>query len=63
MHVHLPQDSIAAEAALWQLLAEGVTTARQMFGKPMYLRLRDRLARGELLGPRLYTAGPVSAIP
>jgi imidazolonepropionase-like amidohydrolase len=36
----------------------GVTTARGMLGAPAHLALRDSLARGLVLGPRLITSGP-----
>ena len=39
-------------------LANGITTVRGMAGRPAHLELRDRLAAGERLGPRLVTAGP-----
>ena len=39
-------------------LARGVTTIRNMRGRPEHPLLRERIARGELRGPRLFTAGP-----
>jgi imidazolonepropionase-like amidohydrolase len=39
-------------------VAHGVLTVRSMLGHPAQLDLRDRVARGELLGPRIYTSGP-----
>ena len=61
MHVHLfagtGQDDLANQQ--FQLfLANGVTTIRNMIGKPEHVQLRDRVAKGELLGPAIYTAGP-----
>ena len=62
MHVHLfpgagQQDDLASQQ--FQLfLANGVTTIRNMIGKPEHVVLRDRVAKGELLGPSIYTAGP-----
>jgi imidazolonepropionase-like amidohydrolase len=41
------------------LLANGVTTIRNMFGGPIHLRWRQRIAAGELDGPTIYTAGPI----
>jgi len=61
MHVHLPGPADppnAAEAALKLYVANGVTTVRNMAGFPNHLVLRDRVARGELLGPNIITAGP-----
>jgi len=62
MHVHLypgagaPDDLASQQLQLF--LANGVTTIRNMIGKPEHLLLRDRVAKGELLGPAIYTAGP-----
>lgn len=41
------------------LLANGVTTIRNMFGGPTHLRWKARIAAGELASPSLYTAGPI----
>jgi len=35
-----------------------VTSIRGMQGQPPHLRLRDQIARGEVLGPRLWVPGP-----
>ena len=62
MHVHLfpgsgQQDDLTSQQ--FQLfLANGVTTIRNMIGKPEHVQLRERVAKGELLGPSIYTAGP-----
>jgi len=53
-HVHL-----ARTEDLAILLALGVTTVRNMWGAPIHLEWRDRVARGELPGPTIYTAGPI----
>ncbi|HKD65763.1 MAG TPA: amidohydrolase family protein, partial [Candidatus Binataceae bacterium] len=45
------------------LLANGVTTAVNMEGSPPILALRDELARGTVLGPKLYTTGPFIQMP
>jgi imidazolonepropionase-like amidohydrolase len=61
MHVHLAgpdQPPGTAEAELILYLANGVTTVRNMRGFPEHLALRDRVARGELPGPNIITAGP-----
>lgn len=59
MHGHMPgADTALAERILMLNAVYGVTTLRNMQGHPAHLALRERLARGELLGPRLYTAGP-----
>lgn len=62
MHTHLfsdddlPDAMAADELAI--ILANGVTTIRLMIGTPEHLALRERIARGELLGPTLYVASP-----
>ena len=58
MHAHVPPDGQAAERVLFLYLSQGITTARGMLGQPGHLSLRERLASGEVLGPRLYTTGP-----
>jgi imidazolonepropionase-like amidohydrolase len=61
MHVHLfpgtGQDDLAQQQ-LQLFLANGVTTVRNMIGKPEHLALRERVAKREVLGPTIYTAGP-----
>ena len=63
MHLHLvpgtgqPEDPAGQVLAL--LLANGVTTARALGGPKDTSRVvRDRVARGEVLGPTLRVAGP-----
>ncbi len=47
------------ETTLPLFVAHGVTTVRNtMPGLPRHLALRDGVARGELVGPRLFTTGP-----
>ena len=58
MHVHLSSQQDLASQQLQLFLANGVTTVRNMIGKPEHLLLRDRVAKGELPGPTIYTAGP-----
>jgi imidazolonepropionase-like amidohydrolase len=59
MHVHLRNYDEAATAALLKLyVARGVTTVLNLSGTPRHLELRRRVARGELLGPTIYTSGP-----
>jgi imidazolonepropionase-like amidohydrolase len=42
------------------LLANGVTTIRNLFGGPTHLQWKRRIATGELNGsPTIYTAGPI----
>ena len=54
MHVHL-----WGERDLPMFLWNGVTTVRNMFGAPTHLTWREKIAKGELDGPTLLTAGPI----
>jgi len=55
-HVHL---SVADEATLGVLVANGVTAVRDMGGELDLLDgWRARIERGELIGPRIFRAGP-----
>jgi len=54
MHVHMFD---ASEMIMY--LANGVTTVRNLHGLATHLRWRESLSRGEMLGPRLYTSGPI----
>jgi imidazolonepropionase-like amidohydrolase len=62
MHTHLapgaglPTDPAGRQLAL--MLANGITTARGLIAPPGYLALRERVRRGEVLGPELLVAGP-----
>lgn len=60
MHAHVPGggDPGYVEEVLFLYVANGITTARGMLGEPSHLELRGRIARHEVLGPRLYTSGP-----
>jgi imidazolonepropionase-like amidohydrolase len=59
MHAHVPEgDARYTEEVLFLYVANGVTTARGMLGAPEHIALRERLAKHDLLGPRLYTSGP-----
>jgi hypothetical protein len=60
MHAHVPgrREEQFAEDVLLLYAAHGVTTIRGMLGEPWHLELRAQLERGDLIGPRLYTAGP-----
>jgi imidazolonepropionase-like amidohydrolase len=59
-HAHVPSgpQAVNAHRALSLYVLAGVTTARGMLGAPMHLAVRDSIARGQLLGPRLLTSGP-----
>lgn len=59
MHGHIPSErSPYAEDVLFLFVANGVTTVRGMQGAPAQPMMRDAIARGELLGPRLYVSSP-----
>ncbi|MCY3969053.1 MAG: amidohydrolase family protein [Acidobacteria bacterium] len=57
MHVHL--EYFDDPRVLDLFLANGVTTVRNMDGRPYILEWRDRIARREWPGPRIHTAGPI----
>jgi len=54
MHAHPDR-----ERDLLLLLAHGVTTVRNMQGRPRQVVWRDEIDRGERVGPRIYTVSPV----
>ena len=61
MHAHIPggQASDAEiERVLFLYAAHGVGTIRGMLGHPRHLALRERVRRGEIVGPAIYTSGP-----
>jgi len=53
MHTHLYSQT---EMPLY--IANGVTTVFNMDGRPAHLGWRERIARGEMFGPTIYTCGP-----
>lgn len=57
MHVHLEHSEDPALLGLF--VANGVTTVRNMDGRPYILSWRDDVARGALSGPTIHTAGPI----
>jgi imidazolonepropionase-like amidohydrolase len=57
MHVHGFEDNLQEE--MFMYIASGVTTVRHLKGRPELLKLREQLRQGELLGPTLYTCGPI----
>ena len=57
MHGHLPDPRMLpadAKNLLFLYIANGVTTVRGMQGDRSQFTLRDKIARGETLGPRLF---------
>ncbi|MDX1383754.1 MAG: amidohydrolase family protein, partial [Thermoanaerobaculia bacterium] len=73
MHVHVESGAFAAalglsattaidhEAALVAYLANGITTIQVCSGAPDLLELRDAIAAGEIVGPRLVVGSPMLA--
>lgn len=59
MHGHVPDaSSDSLDRVLALFVANGVTTVRGMLGQPSHLELRSAIAKGDILGPRLFTSGP-----
>ncbi len=62
MHAHIPAppqaDDAAVDRVLFLFVANGITTVRGMLGHESHLRLRAEVARGERLGPQIFTSGP-----
>ncbi len=70
MHVHItpsgPGKELDEAEALHRarqfllvFLSSGVTTVRNMAGTPSHLVLRDEVAAGDTLGPRIYCCSPI----
>ena len=61
LHAHIPGGKAPdadVERTLFLYVANGVTTIRGMLGHPRHLVYRERVAKGDVLGPRIYTSGP-----
>lgn len=60
MHAHIPptDDIESMKKVLLLFLANGVTTIRGMLGHPRHLELREKINKGDILGPAFYTSGP-----
>jgi imidazolonepropionase-like amidohydrolase len=61
MHAHVPPMRVGEQQVhdtLLLYLAHGITTIRGMLGETGHLVLRQQLANGEVVGPRLITSGP-----
>lgn len=54
MHVH-----VWDEAELAAYLSYGVTTVRNASGMPFHLDFQKQIESGKLIGPRLFTTGPI----
>jgi imidazolonepropionase-like amidohydrolase len=57
MHAHVGGPAWS-ESQMKLLVSYGITTARGMVGQVEQLKLRERIDRGEQLGPQLVLAGP-----
>lgn len=64
LHVHLnikgPAGTISNDAFNTLFVANGITTVRNMWGSPDILALRRSIAEGRVLGPQVYTTGPLT---
>jgi imidazolonepropionase-like amidohydrolase len=58
MHAHIPNDAVEAERVLFMYVANGIGTIRSMLGDPSHFRLRERVRRGEIVGPEMILSGP-----
>jgi imidazolonepropionase-like amidohydrolase len=59
LHVHIKRGSADVDRLLALFLRYGVTTVLNLDGGPTVLALRDEVASGARLGPRVFTAGPI----
>jgi imidazolonepropionase-like amidohydrolase len=61
MHAHIPGGNAPdqlIERTLFLYAANGLGTIRGMLGHQRHLEYRERVAKGELFSPRIYTSGP-----
>ena len=58
MHAHIPNDPAEAERVLFMYVANGIGTIRSMLGDPSHFRLRERVQKGEIVGPTMILSGP-----
>jgi imidazolonepropionase-like amidohydrolase len=58
MHVHVEDTT-----DLLLFLAKGITTVRNLEGRPEHLEWRRLIRTGKLLGPDLFTSGPFTNLP
>lgn len=59
MHVHIGSVQQTYETHLTLLIANGVTTIRNMWGGESHLKLREEIKEGKHIAPTLFTAGPI----
>lgn len=64
MHVHLnvrgSSGLLKNEDDATLFIANGVTTVRNMWGNPDILAFRQSIERGRVIGPQIYTTGPLT---
>jgi len=63
MHAHViggqnPNHEALNRDILFLYVANGITSIRAMLGQPNQIPLRERLVRGEVLGPMMYVSAP-----
>ncbi len=61
MHAHIPSPPTSdqrIEETLFLYLSNGITTIRGMLGHPIHVELKQRVAGGDLLSPRIWTSSP-----
>lgn len=59
MHTHSGADDSTRAIVLPLFVAHGVTGVRELSGLPGHLRLRDDIAEGRLIGPRMVVGSPL----
>lgn len=64
LHVHFPPEKEVHRDILFRLLEHGITTILNPGARPgSGVALRDKIRRGELQGPQMYTAGRIIEFP
>ncbi len=62
MHAHIPVpqegDDTQVQETLFLYLSNGITLIRGMLGNPYHLDLKEQIAAGSILSPRVYTSSP-----
>jgi hypothetical protein len=62
MHSHIPitesNDFSYIEDVMWLYLANGILNVRGMIGHASHLELKRKIEGGEIIGPRIFAAGP-----
>jgi imidazolonepropionase-like amidohydrolase len=62
MHSHIPitetDDFSYVQDVMWLYLANGILNVRGMIGHESHLELKKKIASGEIIGPRIFAAGP-----